>query len=60
MIALGSKTHNTSLLRSDLLGDYEFDVELDYDENMEDVEASPDEDPKPTEDGTLYITHVHV
>ena len=45
-----------SLLYSDLLGDYEFDVELDYDENMEELEASPDEDPKLTEDGTSRIT----
>lgn len=39
-------------LSSDLLGDYEFDVELDYDENMEEIEGHPAESPKP-EDGIL-------
>ena len=39
-------------LNSDLLGDYEFDVELDYDENMEEIEGHPPESQKP-EDGML-------
>lgn len=37
---------------SDLLGDYEFNVELDYDENMDELELHSAENPE-VEDGTL-------
>lgn len=43
---------------SDLLGDYEFDVELDYDENMDELEASRAETPKLAEEGMLCDAHI--
>lgn len=42
---------------SDLLGDYEFNVELDYDESMEELDRHSIASPK-AEDGNFYSIYM--